>query len=109
MTDVQESDPMAKSDGSSQVHKRLQDARERLAAVGENVGKKLHEARAGVTGERYEHAVENLRGGYDRVRGDMGRVAHDVNDYVQIHPAKALLIAAGLGFVLGLVFRGDGS
>ena len=107
MTEIPDNDPVGTKGGPSPVQQRLHDARERLAAVGETVGKRLHEARAGVSGERYEHAVEGLRGGYDRVRGDVGRVAHDVNDYVQDNPAKALLIAAGVGFVLGLIFHGD--
>ncbi len=107
MTDTQDRDPSSDSAGSSAVQQRLHDARERLAAVGESVGQRFQEARSNVAGERYEHTVESLRGGYDRVRGDMGRAAHDVNDYVQMHPAKALLVAAGVGFVLGLVFRGE--
>jgi ElaB/YqjD/DUF883 family membrane-anchored ribosome-binding protein len=32
----------------------------------------------------------------------------DLNDFVQEHPARAVLMAAGVGFLLGLLFRRRG-
>lgn len=53
-------------------------------------------------------AAENVRVGYEKARKDLGHVNEDLNDYVRDNPAQSILIAAGIGFVLGLLFRGGG-
>ena len=40
------------------------------------------------------------------MRKDAGDLAADVNAYVRENPGKSVLIAAGAGFVLGLLLRG---
>ena len=53
--------------------------------------------------EKYQETAERAREGYDKVRRDAARVSRDVGDYVQENPGKSILIAAGVGFLLGLI------
>jgi ElaB/YqjD/DUF883 family membrane-anchored ribosome-binding protein len=56
--------------------------------------------------DRYDRAVEGAKRGYEKVRKDASDLAEDVNTYVRENPGKSILIAAGAGFVLGLLLRG---
>ena len=56
--------------------------------------------------ERYGVAAERARQGYDKARKDLDHLTQDVNEYVRDNPGKAVLIAAGIGFLVGLIFRG---
>ena len=109
------------------VQERLQTAREKFSEVADSLGKgagsastkvreKAGEAtsrvkeKAGqvstVARERYGVAAERARQGYDKARKDLDHLTQDVNEYVRDNPGKAVLIAAGIGFLIGLVFRG---
>ena len=55
--------------------------------------------------EKVETAVSGLRQGYGKVRKDASRLTEDVTDYVRDNPGKSVLIAAVVGFLLGLLFR----
>ena len=56
--------------------------------------------------EGYREAAETARETFDKVRGDAGNLTREVGFYVRDNPGKALLIAAGVGFLLGLLTRG---
>ena len=58
--------------------------------------------------ETYRDVADSAREGYDKVRVDAGNVSREVGFYVRDNPGKALLMAAGVGFLLGLVARGRG-
>jgi ElaB/YqjD/DUF883 family membrane-anchored ribosome-binding protein len=58
--------------------------------------------------ESYADVADNARRGYDKVRSDAGDLTREVGFYVRDNPGKALAIAAGIGFLLGLVARGRG-
>ena len=58
--------------------------------------------------ESYGVAAERARQGYDKARKDLDHLSRDVNEYVRDNPGKSVLIAAGIGFVIGLAFRGRG-
>lgn len=58
--------------------------------------------------EGYQDLADNARRGYDKVRDDAGNLSREVGFYVRDNPGKALLIAAGVGFLLGLIVRGRG-
>jgi ElaB/YqjD/DUF883 family membrane-anchored ribosome-binding protein len=55
--------------------------------------------------EGYDTALDGLRTGYDKVRKDMSELSDDVAEYVRDNPGKSILIAAGVGFLLGVAFR----
>ena len=100
------------------VQERLQTAREKFSEVTENLGKGAGSAstkvkeKAGqvstVARERYGVAAERAKQGYDKARKDLDHLTQDVNEYVRDNPGKAVLIAAGIGFLIGLIFRGRG-
>lgn len=56
--------------------------------------------------ETYRDVADSAREGYDKVRVDAGNLSREVGFYVRDNPGKALLMAAGIGFLLGLVVRG---
>ena len=58
--------------------------------------------------ETYEEVSENAQRSYQRVRSEAGNLSREVSLYVRDNPGKALLIAAGVGFLLGLIVRGRG-
>lgn len=69
----------------------------------ENYGRVAETAR-----ERYGKVTESAREKYGKVRGDAGNYAREVGFYVRDNPGKSVLMAAGVGFLLGLlVRRGD--
>ena len=73
------------------------------AAVKEKAGQMSTSAR-----ETYGVASERARQGYDKARKDLDHLSQDVNEYVRDNPGKSVLIAAGVGFLIGLIFRGRG-
>lgn len=84
-------------------------ARQRLSEVGEKVGRKASET-ARSAAERSEAvrevASENLKAGVDRVKTDFDDLSDGVQKYVNDNPGRSVLIAAGVGFVVGLLVRG---
>jgi ElaB/YqjD/DUF883 family membrane-anchored ribosome-binding protein len=58
--------------------------------------------------ETYDEVAENAQRSYQRVRSEAGNLSREVSLYVRDNPGKALLIAAGVGFLLGLIVRGRG-
>jgi len=49
--------------------------------------------------------LESYAGQQVTLRGDVDKISADVTDYVRENPGKSLLIAAGVGFVVGLLLR----
>lgn len=56
--------------------------------------------------ETYSDVADNARRQYDRARSGAGDLTREVGFYVRDNPGKALLMAAGVGFLLGLIVRG---
>ncbi len=95
------------------------EAREKFQHVAADVGERFQQASATAqeefrerskharqqARERYQVASEQMHEGYARVRKDVDVVAGDVNDFVRQNPGTAVLIAAGAGFLLGLLMR----
>lgn len=97
------------------VSETIEGARERLEDVAVDVEKRVRkvsqEVRRGAehAGEQvkkgYRQSVDSLREGYGRVRKDVGELSADVTEYVRDNPGKSVLMAAGVGFLLGLLIR----
>ena len=111
----------AESSGSK-VSEQLDKAREKFTEVAGEVEKKAKAIGAGagkatqqvkesaekasvVAKEKYGVAREKVKVGYDKARKDMDTLVEDVNEYTRDNPGKAVLIAAGIGFVLGMLIR----
>jgi len=117
---------------SKKVEEITEKASEAVEAVGAMASEKLDQARAkfaevadvakrgsrqvldaadrarGVAKEQAEVAVERLKGGYDKVHKDFDKLRGDVEDYVRDNPGKSVLMAAGVGFLVGVVLRRRG-
>jgi ElaB/YqjD/DUF883 family membrane-anchored ribosome-binding protein len=52
-----------------------------------------------------EGAAKALDRGYTRAQRDLSRVAARTTDFVSENPGKALLIAAGAGFLIGVLVQ----
>lgn len=101
------------------VNEKIGVAKEKLTEVSQVAGKRLQEVKtqageklqevktqAGEKGQvARDKATEGLKQGYERVRKDFDDLNADVNAYVRDNPGRSVLIAAGIGFLLGLLIR----
>jgi ElaB/YqjD/DUF883 family membrane-anchored ribosome-binding protein len=55
--------------------------------------------------ETYREVSENARETYTRVRSEAGNLSREVTLFVRDNPGKAVAIAAGVGFLLGMLVR----
>jgi ElaB/YqjD/DUF883 family membrane-anchored ribosome-binding protein len=55
--------------------------------------------------EHYEEAAENVRRGYTTARRKADHYGGELNEYVRDNPGRSVLIAAGVGFLVGLLVR----
>ena len=58
--------------------------------------------------ETYEEVSDKAQQTYHRARSQASNLSREVSLYVRDNPGKALLMAAGVGFLLGLIARGRG-
>lgn len=87
---------------------RLRDVSEDVRRGAERASteiKRGYERASHAAREGYDDASRNLREGYTRVRKDFDGLSRDVNEYVRDNPGKSVLMAAGVGFLVGLLFR----
>lgn len=105
-----EESPKAVDQARAVVSEKLGVAKEKLSDVSQAAGKRLQEVK-GQAGEMSqvarEKAAEGLKHGYERVRKDFDDLNADVNAYVRDNPGRSVLIAAGVGFLLGMLMRRD--
>ena len=101
------------------VNEKIEVAKGKLSEASQVAGKKLQEVKAQAgeklqevkvqAGEKTqvarEETAEGLKQGYERVRKDMDDLSSDVNAYVRDNPGRSVLMAAGIGFVLGILLR----
>jgi ElaB/YqjD/DUF883 family membrane-anchored ribosome-binding protein len=92
-----------------------QDVRGRYDSVSQDVRRGAERAASEIrrgkerARDTYQDVADNARRQYDRVRHESGNLTREVGFYVRDNPGKALLMAAGVGFLLGLIVRGRGS
>lgn len=85
--------PLRETDGGGD-HRGVTQARERFSRLAGQV----RDFGGGVDRER-------LRQGYRQAEERARVLSGDVNDFVQTNPGRAVLIAAGIGFLIGLLVR----
>lgn len=84
-----------------------EDVSERYERLSEGL-KKSAERASEKARMRYRDAAESLRSGYAKVRKDFDGLVGDATNYIRDNPGKSILIAAGVGFAIGLLFRRRG-
>jgi ElaB/YqjD/DUF883 family membrane-anchored ribosome-binding protein len=88
-----------------------EEAKDRYEKATADVQKKAREATdelrrgADMAKKRYEEAEGQLRETYGRAQERAKDWNRDLHDYVQEKPGQAVLIAAAVGFVVGLLLR----
>ncbi|MEZ5333616.1 MAG: DUF883 C-terminal domain-containing protein [Thermoanaerobaculia bacterium] len=112
--DIAEKASEAAEKAGAAASETIDQARAKFAEVADAARRgssKVREAagRAGTAArEKADVAVEQLRGGYDRVHKDFDKLRGDVETYVRDNPSKSVLMAAGVGFLLGVLMRRRG-
>ena len=98
----------------SRVRKGVAAAKERLQDVGGEITERVKTVGGEMAGragdyakEGYDAAKVKIGHGYDRARKDFDQLSTDVNAYVRDNPGRSVLIAAGVGFLVGFLLRGD--
>lgn len=81
--------PLRETDGGGD-HGGVSQARERFGRL---------------AGQVRDFDRERLRQGYRQAEERARVLSGDVNDFVLTNPARAVLIAAGIGFLIGLLVR----
>ena len=119
----QDADARAKEALKAAAAEKVEAARAKFSEVSAGVERKVEEIRAGagragqqikekagqaseVARERYDSARESVVQGYDKMTTDLDQLGKDINEYVRHNPGKSVAMAAGIGFVLGLLVRG---
>jgi ElaB/YqjD/DUF883 family membrane-anchored ribosome-binding protein len=106
---------MAEKKPAAEVSEKVGEARERLSEVARGAGERYQkvaeemrreaERATQAAREKVETAMGGLRQGYSAVQKNMGTWGEDLSDFVRDNPGRSLMIAAGVGFVVGLLFR----
>jgi ElaB/YqjD/DUF883 family membrane-anchored ribosome-binding protein len=89
---------------SDDVQHRYRQASKDLRRGAERAGKEVRKS-ADAARETYRDAADKVQKSYKRTRSEVKRIGRDVGEYVRENPGKAVLIAAGIGFLVGLVVR----
>jgi len=106
---------MAERKAADVIEDKVGEARERLSDAARGAGERYQkvaeemrreaERATQAAREKVDGAVKGIRQGYTKVSKNVGSVTEDVADYVRDNPGRSLLIAAGVGFLIGLLFR----
>ncbi len=96
------------ADVSDEVRRGAERASKQIRREAERASKEIRRG-AERARDTYNDVADNARRRYGKLREDAGGVSRDVGFYVRDNPGKSLLIAAGVGFLLGLVVRGRNS
>lgn len=106
---------MAERKTADVIEDTVGEARERLSEVARGAGERYQkvaeemrreaERATQAAREKVDTAVKGIRQGYGNVSKKVGSATEDVADYVRDNPGRSLLIAAGVGFLIGLLFR----
>jgi ElaB/YqjD/DUF883 family membrane-anchored ribosome-binding protein len=89
---------------SDDVQHRYKQVSKDVRRGAERAGRELRKS-AEAARETYRDTADKVQKTYKRTRSEAKRIGRDVGEYVRENPGKAVLIAAGVGFLLGLVMR----
>lgn len=92
---------------SSEIRRGTETAKEKYQDVAETAREKYRDV-AETARDKYRDVADNARRSYGRVRSEAGNASREVSLFVRDNPGKSVLIAAGVGFLLGLLVRRGG-
>lgn len=95
-------------DRFKRLSSEVQDRYQRVSSdVRRGAERASHEIRRGTerARERYGEVAETARERYVQARQKSGELSRDLSHYVRDHPGRSVLLAAGVGFLVGLLVR----
>ena len=75
---------------------------------GRETAREKYEDVAETARDKYRDVADTARRSYTRVSSEAGNVSREVSLYVRDNPGKSVLLAAGVGFLIGLLVRRGG-
>lgn len=89
---------------SSDVQNRYQQVSEDVRRGAERASKEIRRGTERAR-ERYGEVADSARERYTQVREKSGELSRDISHYVRDNPGRSVAIAAGVGFLVGLLVR----
>jgi ElaB/YqjD/DUF883 family membrane-anchored ribosome-binding protein len=86
------------------MQKRYRQVSKDVRRGAERAGKDLRR-NADAARAAYRDTADKVEKHYRKAHKEAKRIGRDVSEYVRDNPGKSVLIAAGVGFLLGLVIR----
>ena len=106
---------MAEKKPAAAANEAVAEARERLSDAARGAGERYQkvaeemrreaERAAQAAREKVASAMGGLKQHYSTAQKHMSTWGEDLSDFVRDNPGRSLLIAAGVGFLVGLLFR----
>ncbi len=90
--------------GGSQQEGSTQQLRDAAGQIGENIRHFGEQAR-GAAQETYDRYRQQAGDYYEQARGRATELQGDLEQYVREQPVKSIMIAAGVGLVLGMLLK----
>jgi ElaB/YqjD/DUF883 family membrane-anchored ribosome-binding protein len=98
---------MNEEHGHSHAKSATDELKDTVADIGQNV-RQMSEELGGVAKEKYKNLRDQATGYYEQGREKASEFESQIEGYVTDKPIHALLIAAGIGLLVGLMWRRRG-
>ncbi|HSF39753.1 MAG TPA: hypothetical protein VLT87_08170 [Thermoanaerobaculia bacterium] len=92
---------------SAEIRRGRETAKDKYRDVAETAREKYEDV-AETARDKYRDVADTARKSYTRVSSEAGNVSREVSLYVRDNPGKSVLLAAGVGFLIGLLVRRGG-
>jgi ElaB/YqjD/DUF883 family membrane-anchored ribosome-binding protein len=87
-----------------QVKGKAQEAKEKLREMGSAASQQVNQLKDSAT-EYYEQGREKAQEYYEQGRQKAMELEQNLEEYVREQPIKSVMIAAGIGLLLGILWR----
>jgi len=90
--------------GSHHEHSATDELKEKAVEIGQNV-REMGGQLGDVAREQYENLKDQATGYYKKGRKKASALEEEFESYIQEKPVQSLLIAAGVGLLIGMFWR----
>ena len=87
-----------------QIKDKAQEAKEKLREVGSNASQQFNQIKDSAN-EYYQQGRDKAQEYYEQGRQKAMELEQNLEDYVREQPIKSVMIAAGIGLLLGILWR----
>jgi ElaB/YqjD/DUF883 family membrane-anchored ribosome-binding protein len=87
-----------------QIREKTQEAKDKLREMGSAASEQVNQLKQSAT-EYYEQGREKAQEYYEQGRQKAMELEQNLETYVREQPLKAVMIAAGVGLLLGILWR----